>query len=105
MDIEGAEGLALRGMQQLLRRHRPLIFSEFSWNALRHVSNMEPEAFLDMLRASGYEVWVLPRRGGLSVEPQSNERILHYCRESDERDHIDLLAQPVEQAPIAVARQ
>jgi FkbM family methyltransferase len=97
MDIEGAEGLALRGMQQLLRHHRPLVFSEFSWNTLRHISGMEPETFLDLLRAPGYEVWVLPRRGSMSTAPQSNEQIMRYCRESGERDHADLLARPMEE--------
>jgi FkbM family methyltransferase len=97
MDIEGAEGLALRGMQQLLRHHRPLVFSEFSWNTLRQISGMEPETFLDLLRAPGYEVGILPRRGGPSTAPQTNEQIMRYCRESGERDHLDLLARPVEQ--------
>jgi FkbM family methyltransferase len=103
IDIEGAEGLALSGMQQILRRHRPLVFSEFSWNTLRHISGMEPEAFLDLLRAPGYEVCVLPRGRSQSTAPQNNEQIMRCCRESGERDHIDLLARPLEQSRAASA--
>ncbi len=94
LDIEGAEGLALRGMQHLIQQHRPLIFSELNWNALRRVSRMEPEEYLDLLRAPGYDLFIIPRRGNVSAAPWSNAHILDYCHTSGERDHIDLLARP-----------
>lgn len=92
MDIEGAEGLALRGMQQLIARHRPRIFAEFHPSALRQVSGMAPEHYLSALRAPGYELFVIDRAEGLS-HALTNEQILAVHAASP-YEHIDLAAFP-----------
>jgi FkbM family methyltransferase len=95
MDIEGAEGLALAGMERLLRASRPTLICEFSPPALRAVSCMEPEAFLDRLRALGYKLQVIDRAMGLSPRPESNAEVMaHFARTASE--HLDLLASPRE---------
>ena len=50
MDIEGSEGLALQGMQSLLRTHRPILLTELSPRALTITSGIAPEDFLNRLR-------------------------------------------------------
>jgi FkbM family methyltransferase len=93
MDIEGAEGLALAGMEQLLRARRPTLVCEFSPPALRAVSRIDPEAFLDRLRALGYRLLVIDRALGLSPRPESNAEVMaHFAHTASE--HLDLLARP-----------
>jgi FkbM family methyltransferase len=95
MDIEGAEGFALAGMERLLRARRPTLVCEFSPPALRAVSGVEPEAFLDRLRALGYQLRVIDRAAGLSPRPESNAEVMaHLTRTASE--HLDLLASPLE---------
>jgi FkbM family methyltransferase len=93
MDIEGAEGLALRGMASLVARCRPILLSELNPGGLRKVSGMEPEAYLDQLRDLGYDLWVVSRQGPLSAAPESNAEILSRFAGGG-LDHIDLRALP-----------
>jgi FkbM family methyltransferase len=93
MDIEGAEGLALAGMEQLLTRHKSIIFTEFSPAALEVRSHLTPESFLDRIRALGYDLHVLHRQGGQHPTPQTNTEILHDFNQY-QSDHIDLVAYP-----------
>ena len=95
MDIEGAEGLALQGMVELLRRHRPFVFTEFSPRALESVSGTGGEAFARQLVGLGYELRILKRgRAGISG-PSSAEQIVQYWRAMGTH-HLDLLALPRE---------
>jgi len=93
MDIEGAEGRALQGMQQLIRRHRPIIFTEFSPHGLESRSNISPEVYLERLYGLGYELFVLDRKRGKSPTPQSKDQIMQYFA-AEESDHLDLVAYP-----------
>jgi FkbM family methyltransferase len=95
LDIEGAEGLALRGMRQLLARHHPVIFCEFNPGGLKEASEMEPEALLAELRGLGYALWVIPRSGPVAAEPHSDAEIMDAYRASG-TNHIDLQALPTQ---------
>lgn len=95
MDIEGAEGRALRGMQQLIRRHQPIIFTEFTPTALPTTSAIAPEDYLNLLREPGYELFVLHRTSGRSAAPQSNAHIMAHFAGPEVPHHLDLLALPV----------
>ncbi len=57
MDIEGGEPRALRGMERILRRDRPVIVTEFNPSCLRHNDGSQPEAFLRQLCAAGYRIY------------------------------------------------
>jgi FkbM family methyltransferase len=94
MDIEGSEGLALQGMRQLIQRHRPILFTEFSWEALPISSGISPEDYLDQLRVLGYTLLIIHRAGGLSPTPQSNAQIMQYRGKPGSLHHLDLLAYP-----------
>lgn len=93
MDIEGAEGLALAGMKQLLARDHPLVFTEFSPRALQARSGISPEAFLDSLRDIGYDLHVIRRTSGQNEAPQSNDEIMADYISYDSH-HLDLVAHP-----------
>jgi FkbM family methyltransferase len=90
IDIEGAEGLALAGMEGLLAARRPLIITEFSPAALRAVSGIEPAAYLATLRRLGYALRVIDRRDGLAPGPEDDATIMaHFTHTPSE--HLDLL--------------
>lgn len=93
MDIEGAEDRALRGMSSVIRRHRPIIFTEFSPAGLRSASGISPEVYLNQLREPGYDLVVIPKTG-LPTVAMSNEEIMSYFSRSGATDHVDLLARP-----------
>jgi len=95
IDIEGAEGRALSGMRELVRRHHPIILTEFSPRGLSFVSNIAPEAYLQQLRDLGYQLTIIPHGGGLSATPHSNEQIMEYFTHFSGADHLDLLARPI----------
>ncbi len=98
LDIEGAEGLALRGMQSLLQDHRPTIFTEFSPAALETNSGITPRQYLSILFDLGYELFVIDRNKGKDPHPQSYEQImLHFANIASE--HLDLVAYPREKHP------
>ncbi|MEZ4595202.1 MAG: FkbM family methyltransferase [Chloroflexota bacterium] len=91
MDIEGAEGLALRGAIQLLRQHRPVLFTEFRPPSIASRSQMAGDTFLNQLREIGYELRVIHRQGGPHPTPQSNAEIMA-CFAQVSPTHLDLLA-------------
>ncbi len=98
LDIEGAEGLALRGMQSLLQDHRPTIFTEFSPAALETNYGITPRQYLSILFDLGYELFVIDRNKGKDSHPQSYEQImLRFANIASE--HLDLVAYPREKHP------
>ncbi|NJN16514.1 MAG: FkbM family methyltransferase [Oscillochloris sp.] len=95
MDIEGAEGLALAGMEQMINTWRPVIITEFSPGALQRVSHLTPEQFLARLRSLGYNLRVIDHVHGVPSQPESDAEIMaHFAATHSE--HLDLLAQPGE---------
>jgi len=55
MDIEGAEGLALRGASELLSADRPTVLLEINPELLRKVSGETPAALIRRMQALGFE--------------------------------------------------
>ncbi|MDT5123117.1 MAG: hypothetical protein QOC96_2599 [Acidobacteriota bacterium] len=93
MDVEGAEYLVLRGSENILKSHRPIIISEFSPAGLRSVSGVSDQDFLNELINAGYDISILEFDHQL-IECEDNiEKVL---RRFDKRDtsHIDLLMIP-----------
>jgi len=58
-DIEGAEPLAFRGADALLRSDRPVILSELHPRQLDRVSGVTPAQFIDEMRHRGYRCHLL----------------------------------------------
>lgn len=68
MDIEGAEGLALQGMQNLLRKNKNVkIFTEFSPIGLE-ASPIGPKEYLNMLLNFGFKIYEI-NEGKKKLEP------------------------------------
>jgi FkbM family methyltransferase len=64
LDIEGAEGLALRGGLNLIRTNRPLITSEASYEMLDRVSRITLHDYFLMIRSLGYRQFLIDRESG-----------------------------------------
>lgn len=58
-DIEGAEPLAFRGAERILREDRPIILSELHPWQLERVAGITPAAFLAEMRSRGYRTHLL----------------------------------------------
>lgn len=74
MDIEGSEGKAWQGMQQIIEKHHPLLLMEFFPSLLKRVSGTQAGEFLDSIFACGYRAAVLPpTRKGLLPSSSATE--------------------------------
>jgi FkbM family methyltransferase len=91
IDIEGAEPMAFAGMQAALKRHRPVIISEFSPAMLRATSRVEPQAYLAILRDLGYQLAVINPDGSTTPLPAEYAAV-EQTYFADNRSHVDLLA-------------
>ena len=90
IDVEGAEGRALRGVEPLLRRCKPTILSEFQPASMPARSAMSPEEYLNYLYSVGYRLTVLQDAGPIDcgLDPS---RVMD-CVSRSQSNHIDLLA-------------
>lgn len=93
MDIEGAEFRALRGGQQAVVRHRPVIISELSAAALQNVSSVSPEEYLRALVGLNYELSIIQAVGGLIACGTDTGRVLR-ALDAHPATHLDILACP-----------
>lgn len=57
IDIEGYEPKAIRGMERLIRRHRPIIVSECNEYWLQQFSGVTSGDYVEQLRLLGYDVF------------------------------------------------
>lgn len=91
IDVEGSEGCALRGGLRVLERNRPVIFCEFTPDALPGMSNITAEQYLEFLIDLDYDLAVLldrPVECGREIDDvMSYYERLHLGR-------LDLLARP-----------
>jgi FkbM family methyltransferase len=107
LDVEGSEGLVLRGAVDVIGRCRPTIALEFSPAALPVESGVGSDELLDWLRARGYGVDVLGAEP--DVEPAARRG---WCDRSNAEvaelfaalgtEHLDLLAWPLD-APVTAS--
>jgi len=96
IDVEGAEYLALSGGRKLLKRHRPIIFSEFAPPSLQAVSKVSAETYLQLLLVdNSYNISVLDISGD-SIDCNRDINKVIKCFEDAATDHIDLVAYPID---------
>lgn len=93
IDIEGAEPRALAGMHALLKRHRPVIVSEFSPELIKVTSKVAPETYLNDLRSLGYALHVITD-DGIAPLPESYADVEAHVMKPG-REHIDILCRPL----------
>jgi FkbM family methyltransferase len=92
IDIEGAEPRALQGMNGILQKHRPVLFTEFYPAMLQTVSGVTPEAYLDKLREIGYDIFII-ESDYISPAFQNNRDLLERFTNS-QVNHLDIAAYP-----------
>ncbi len=88
IDVEGAEHTALLGCEATIRRHRPLIISEFSPGLMPGISGVQGTDYLDWLMGLGYGLSVISPDG---PSPADSDAIMR-AYEASGSDHIDILA-------------
>jgi len=76
IDVEGAEGLVVRGAQKLIEQYRPLVTSEFSMEMLPRVSRMPGLDYLNYFKEHAYDAFFVEGSSGDLVPLESPEAFL-----------------------------
>jgi hypothetical protein len=102
MDIEGHEPSAIRGMDLLIKKHKPIIFTEFHPWCIRFFNKTEPQQYLERLIQYGYRLSILQREeeGGAITEAPDTTFVMNFHKELGEKlkfdkIHLDLIAIPL----------
>jgi FkbM family methyltransferase len=90
IDIEGHEPFAIRGMLNILRRDKPIIFAEFAPSNLKLFGDIEPSEFLELLLNIGYDISLVERSGKLVKFDKDIPAIINYF-EQQKTHHIDII--------------
>lgn len=94
IDVEGAEYRVLRGMERLIKRHRPLIFSEFAPDMLHPISGVTGEAYLSWLFQCGYRVAVIERERNELIDCGSDGGAVMALQAAEPSHLLDIVARP-----------
>lgn len=100
IDIEGHEPIALKGMQGIIRKHRPLIITEFQPKLIKAYSGLEPTDYLKALMALDYRLSVIQENGSEVSLSSETETLLYWQDHNQELGtgdvtHLDLVARPI----------
>jgi len=94
MDIEGFEPFALRGMNCIIKKHRPIIFTEFHPWAIS-CQNNNPQEYLEQLISYNYKISIIETSGRIT-EATDSDFIMNFWRSlNNDTIHLDLIAKPV----------
>lgn len=93
IDVEGAEYIALKGLERTLQRCHPKIVSEFSPGTMPGISGVTGVEYLEFLIQKGYRVGAISQDGQIAAYHRTPAPILEAFQQSGV-DHIDLLAIP-----------
>ena len=83
MDIEGHEPLALRGLTKLIRKHRPILLTEFSPENLEQHAHNDPLDFLEQV-LDLYENLHILSVWGDSADFRDAKSVMDYWRKRNE---------------------
>lgn len=90
IDIEGHEPYAIRGMLNILRRDKPVIFAEFAPLNLKLFGGIEPSDFLELILDIGYDISLVQRSGRLLKFSRDIPAIMNYF-DQQKTHHIDII--------------
>lgn len=94
MDIEGYEPLALSGMEKIIKKHKPIIITEFSpWHIL-HRTKIEPKDYLEQLVNYGYDLRIIESSGCATSIPSTSFLMDYWFGLANDKQHLDILALP-----------
>jgi FkbM family methyltransferase len=91
IDVEGAEYPALQGCENVIRRHRPTIISEFSPGLMPGIAGIDGPGYLCWLVGLGYSLSVICPDGTL-LEASTDILRVMAAYEASRTDHIDIVA-------------
>lgn len=99
IDVEMHEAVVLRGLEQVIRRHRPELIVEYHPFAMRqHNRDPRPELLLEQIVDYGYVLSIIMPDGAL--RPASPIEVAIYrCSLGSETIHLDLFAAPIAPLP------
>jgi FkbM family methyltransferase len=103
IDIDGAEYMALSAAADILKRDRPLIFSEFAPWALQLISGVTEADYLSLLLDCGFELGVILPTGDIDLCGQDIDQVIRAHRASA-GEHIDIIAFPAREGEGRVLR-
>ena len=95
LDVEGAEGLVVRGGAKTIRQSRPVIITELSRDMLGRVSEVDPLGYLSWYAGLGYRIHVIDKASPGAVSPARTPREL-LASWDDEFRIEDLLLDPAD---------
>ena len=76
IDVEGAEYLALSGGEDILRRDRPIVTSEFSLEMLGRISEINGSEYLQWMKNLGYQIFLLDRTTAQRHEVRDIDKLM-----------------------------
>jgi FkbM family methyltransferase len=100
IDVEGAEYLVFEGAKESLRKHRPVIISEFFPDLLLRQSDIStPTIYLEQMIDAGYVLSVIRRPDGEQVDCGTDvDKVMSFYEEERRppfsATHIDFVAVP-----------
>lgn len=95
IDVEAHEPFALRGMDELIRKHRPAIITEFHPYIMEANNHIDPENYLKQIEAYGYRLSIIDLSGQIIDGPDSSFVMSFWRDLNQELKHLDLLARPI----------
>jgi FkbM family methyltransferase len=90
IDVEGAEGRVIGGGSEVLRRHRPVLFFEFSPPSLHATSGRSGREFLEELQGLNYSFEILDSDKSRGIFVGIDAVLERF--EARDSDHLDILA-------------
>ncbi len=94
IDIEAHEPFAIKGMTELIKKHRPKIATEFHPWAMQINNLGEPIDYLRQIRQLGYTLSIIKFDGDI-VDVREPDEVMSFWRSlGNETIHLDLFAQP-----------
>lgn len=92
IDIEAHEPSALKGMESLLKKHKPKIITEFHPWAMRLNNAEAPQEYLQEIYSYGYQLSIILPTGELQNVSNSEEIMTYWESLNQETAHLDLYA-------------
>ncbi len=94
IDIEGFEPVAVRGMEQMLARCKPIVACEFAPSNIEAFNDdITPQQFLKAFIERGYTVHIIDPDGALIDCGTDSDRVMAYM-DGISGHHLDLIFQP-----------
>jgi len=92
LDIEGYEPLAFKGMDKILKKHNPVIISEFSPWHIEHRSQITPKEYLKQLSQNDYTLNIIEPSGDIISNVGIDFIMSYWLKFNNDKVHLDLIA-------------